>query len=305
MADDNQSKPQDQFTMQDPTKQYPKPDYPEQPQDAPGLAGEMTPRPDHGENTYQGFGRLKGRRAIVTGGDSGIGRAVAIAYAREGADVLIAYLPEEEADAREVIEQIEKAGRKAVGYAADLSIEANCRELIDKAVQELGGIDILVNNAGKQVAVEQLSDISTEQLTKTYATNVFAMFWLCKAALPHLPAGATIINTTSIQAYQPSPTLLDYASTKAAIANFTHGFAQQVISKGIRVNGVAPGPIWTPLQPSGGQPQDKIPSFGEQAPIGRAGQPAELAPIYVFLASQESSYITGEIMGVTGGQHLP
>lgn len=299
------NKPNDQFTMQDPTTQYPKPDYPEQPQPAPGLAKEMRPKPDHGEESYIGLGRLKGRKAIITGGDSGIGRAAAIAFAREGADVCIAYLPEEEPDAEEVKRLVEAAGRKCICYAGDLSVEENCTKLIDTALRQMGGLDILVNNAGKQTAVKDLADLSTEQLTKTFATNVYAMFWLCKAALPHLRPGSTIINTTSIQAYQPSPTLLDYAATKAAIANFTHGFAQQVVDKGIRVNGVAPGPIWTPLQPSGGQPQEKIPTFGQQAPMGRAGQPAELASIYVFLASQESSYITGEIMGVTGGEHLP
>lgn len=305
MADNDESSTTDQYKMQDPTKQYPGAGFPKQPQDAPGLAKDMTPKPDHGEDTYRGCDRLIGRKAIVTGGDSGIGRATAIAFAREGADVTIAYLPEEEPDAKEVLQLIEAAGRKGYGVALDLSNEDNCKQLITTAVQNMGGLDILVNNAGKQQAVDDIQDLSTDQLVKTFETNVFAMYWLCKYALPHLPAGGTIINTTSIQAYQPSPTLLDYAATKAAIANFTHNFAQQVASKGIRVNGIAPGPIWTPLQPSGGQPQDKIPSFGEQVPLGRPGQPAELAPAYVFLASQESSYITGEIIGVTGGNHLP
>lgn len=302
MPDD---KPKDQFTIQDPTTQYHNGEYEKQPQEAPGLASAMTPQPDHGEETYQGFGRLKGRKAIVTGGDSGIGRATAIAFAREGADVLIVYLPEEEVDAQETIAHITETGQKGIALPLDITDEANCQKVIDTAVQELGGIDILVNNAGKQTAVESISELTTEQIDRTFRTNVYAMFWLCKYALPHLPAGASIINTTSIQAYQPSATLLDYAATKAAIANFTHAFAQQVAEKGIRVNGVAPGPIWTPLQPSGGQPQDMIPSFGQQVPLGRAGQPAELAPTYVFLASQESSYITGEIIGVTGGNHLP
>jgi NAD(P)-dependent dehydrogenase (short-subunit alcohol dehydrogenase family) len=297
--------PGDQFTMQDPLTQYPRPEFPAQHQPEPGLASEMSPKPDHGEQTYKGFGRLKGRKALVTGGDSGIGRAAAIAFAREGADVVIAYLPEEESDAQEVLAHITEAGQKAVGVPLDISIEANCKALIDKAVEALGSIDILVNNAGKQVAVENLADISTEQFDKTFKTNVYAMFWLTKFALPHMPKGAAIINTTSIQAYQPSETLIDYAMTKAAIANFTHGLAKQLAPKGIRVNGIAPGPVWTALQPTDGQPPEKIPTFGEQTPMGRAGQPAELGPAYVFLASQESSYITGEIIGITGGQHLP
>lgn len=295
----------DQYKMQDPVAQYPKPKFPKQTQPEPGLAQDMRPKPDHGEESYKGFGRLKGRKAVVTGGDSGIGRAAAIAFAREGADVVIAYLPEEEPDAAEVLAHIKEAGVAGTGVALDLTTEENCKALIDKSVEAMGSIDILVNNAGKQVAVEDIADITTEQFDKTYKTNVYAMFWLTKFVLPHMPKGATIINTTSIQAYQPSAHLIDYASTKAAIANFTHGLAQQLAPKGIRVNGIAPGPIWTPLQPSHGQLEEAIPSFGEQAPMGRAGQPAELGPAYVFLASQESSYITGEIIGVTGGQHLP
>jgi NAD(P)-dependent dehydrogenase (short-subunit alcohol dehydrogenase family) len=295
----------DQFTMQDPTVQYPRPKFPKQKQDEPGLAKEMTPKPDHGEESYKGSGRLKGRKAVVTGGDSGIGRAAAIAFAREGADVVIAYLPEEEPDAKETLHYINDAGVKGTGVALDLTTEANCKALVDKAVEAMGSIDILVNNAGKQVAVKDIADISTEQFDRTYKTNVYAMFWITKAAMPHMPKGASIINTTSIQAYQPSPTLIDYASTKAAIANFTHGLAKQLAPKGIRVNGIAPGPVWTPLQPSHGQPEEKIPTFGEQSPLGRAGQPAELGPAYVFLASQESSFVIGEIIGVTGGQHLP
>ena len=294
-----------QYTMQDPVKQYPQPEFERQRQTEPGLAQAMVPKPDHGEETYVGTGRLSGRKALVTGGDSGIGRATAIAFAREGADVAIVYLPSEQPDADEVVSYIEKAGQKAVAIAADISQEQTCLDIIKQTVTDLGGLDILVNNAGKQIALDDLEDLTTEQLTQTYAVNVFAMFWLTKAALPHLPKGASVINTTSIQAYQPSPTLLDYASTKAAIANFTHGLAKQLAPKGIRVNGVAPGPIWTPLQPSDGQPQEKIPSFGNQVPLGRAGQPAELAPAYVYLASQESSYVIGEIIGVTGGQHLP
>lgn len=296
---------QDQFTMQDPTKQYPQPGFEKQPQSPPGLAKEMAPKPDHGESSYKGFGRLAGRRALVTGADSGIGRAVAIAFAREGADVALNYLPAEQADAREVVELVEKAGRKAVALPGDLESEPFCIKLIDAAIEQLGGLDILVNVAGKQKAVEDIANLSTEQFEATFRTNVFAMFWLCKAALPHMPAGATIINTTSIQSYQPSPALLDYAPSKAAITAFTHALAKQVVGKGIRVNAVAPGPIWTPLQPSGGQPQEKIPAFGSEVPMKRPGQPAELAPIYVVLASQESSFVTGEVYGVTGGNHLP
>jgi NAD(P)-dependent dehydrogenase (short-subunit alcohol dehydrogenase family) len=295
----------DQFSMQDPKGQYPPPPFPKQSQPEPGLAKEMTPKPDHGEESYKGLGRLKGRKALITGGDSGIGRAAAIAYAREGADVAIAYLPEEEPDAQEVLRLIQEAGVKALACPVDISVEQNCRDLINKVVKELGGLDILVNNAAKQVSIDKLADLKTDQLVKTFETNVFAMFWLTQEAFPHMPEGSAIINTTSIQAYQPSPNLLDYAATKAAIANFTHAFSQQAIEKGVRVNGVAPGPIWTPLQPSAGQPQEKIPTFGEKSPIGRAGQPAELASIFVYLASQESSYVVGEIIGVTGGQHLP
>ena len=291
--------------MQDPTKQYPQPKFEDQPQSAPGLAQDMVPKPDHGEESYRGFGRLEGRRAVITGADSGIGRAVAIAFAREGADVALNYLPSEEEDAKEVVGLVEAAGRRAVAMPGDLSDEAFCVKLIEQSRAALGGIDILVNVAGKQTAVKDIADITTEQFDKTFRTNVYSMFWLCKAALPHMPPGATIINTTSIQSYQPSQTLLDYASTKAAITAFTHALAKQVASKGIRVNAVAPGPVWTPLQPSGGQPQEKIPDFGAQVPLGRPGQPAELAPVYVLLASQESSYVTGEVYGVTGGNHLP
>lgn len=296
---------QDQFTMRDPRDQYPKPEFPKQTQPEPGLDKAMQPKADHGEQSYKGFGRLKGRKAIVTGGDSGIGRAAAIAFAREGASVVIAYLPDEEPDAKEVIDLLSGEGSKVVSFAGDLSQENECQRLIDFAVQELGGLDILVNNAAKQIAVETIAELSTEQFEQTFRTNIFATFWLSKMALPHLPPGATIINTSSVQAYSPSPTLLDYASTKAAIVAFTKGLAKQVAAKGIRVNSVAPGPFWTPLQPSHGQPEDKIPSFGEQSPLGRPGQPAELGPIYVFLASQESSYITGETYGVTGGSPLP
>jgi NAD(P)-dependent dehydrogenase (short-subunit alcohol dehydrogenase family) len=295
----------DQFTMQDPTKQYPQPEFEKQPQPSPGLAKEMVPKPDHGEESYRGFGRLAGRRALITGADSGIGRAVAIAFAREGADLAINYLESEEPDAREVVDLIEQAGRKVFALPGDISNESFCKRLIADSTEKLGGLDILVNVAGKQQSVDEIADLSTEQFEATFRTNVFAMFWLCKFALPHMPAGATIINTTSIQSYQPSPHLLDYASTKGAITAFTHALAKQVIGKGIRVNAVAPGPVWTPLQPSGGQPQEKVVKFGSEAPMKRPGQPAELAPIYVVLASQESSFVTGEVYGVTGGNHLP
>jgi len=291
--------------MQDPTKQYPVLDIPEQRQDEPGLDSKLTPKADHGQDTYVGHERLKGRKALITGGDSGIGRAVAIAYAREGADVAIVYLPQEQEDADEVVKLIKEAGQKAVAIPGDISDESFCQQLVKRTVDEFGGLDIIVNNAGKQVSVDDLANLETAQLEKTFATNIFAMFWIVKASLPHLPAGASIINTASIQAYQPSPTLLDYASTKGAIVSFTQGLGQQLAPKGIRVNAVAPGPIWTPLQPSYGQPMEKLTEFGKSTPLGRPGQPAELAPTYVFLASQESSYITSEVIGVTGGNHLP
>jgi NAD(P)-dependent dehydrogenase (short-subunit alcohol dehydrogenase family) len=291
----------DQFTMQDPRSQYPQPKFPEQPQDPPGLAKDMQPKPDHGEESYKGFGRLKGRKALITGGDSGIGRAVAIAFAREGAEVAINYLDVESPDAEELKALLEGEGKKLVCIPGDIKSEQFCNELVEKAVQELGGLDILVNNAGKQVAVKNFDDISTEQFDATYKTNVYAMFWITKAASKHLKPGAAVINTTSIQAYQPSGTLVDYASTKAAIKAFTQALGEQWAERGVRVNAVAPGPIWTPLQPSGGQPQDKIPDFGAQVPLKRPGQPAELAPVYVLLASQESSYVLGETYGVTGG----
>lgn len=294
-----------QYDIQDPTTQYPKADFPKQTQKEPGLAKKMTPKPDHGEATYKGLGRLKDRKALVTGADSGIGRATAIAYAREGADVVLNYLPEEQPDADEVIKILKKTGQKIVCIPGDISSESFCEELIEKSVEELGSLDILANIAGKQVSQQHISDITTEQFDKTFKTNVYSMFWLCKYALPHLPKGATIINTASIQSYQPSATLLDYASTKGAIVAFTQALAEQVAKDGIRVNAVAPGPIWTPLQPSKGQPVEALPEFGNNTPLGRPGQPAELAPVYVFLASQESSYVTAEIYGVTGGQHLP
>jgi len=293
----------DQYAMQDPTKQYPALNIPNQHQDEPGLDAKLIPQADHGQDTYIGHGRLKGRKALITGGDSGIGRAVAIAFAREGADVAINYLPVEQEDADEIVRLIEAAGQKAVPIPGDISDETFCRQLVESAAKKLGGLDILVNNAGKQVYVESLEKLETEQLRKTFEVNLFAMFWITKAALKHLPAGSSIINTTSIQAYQPSPGLLDYASTKSAIVGFTQGLGKQLAPKGIRVNAIAPGPIWTPLQPSYGQPPEKLVSFGQNTPLGRPGQPAELAPAYVFLASQESSYITSEVIGVTGGNH--
>ncbi|MDF5711897.1 MAG: SDR family oxidoreductase [Nostoc sp. S4] len=287
--------------MQDPRQQYPAPPFPQQPQPVPGLAQKMQPQPDHGEQSYIGCGKLAGRKALVTGADSGIGRAVAIAFAREGADVAIAYLPSEEADAQEVIELIEQSGRKAVALPGDITDEHFCQKLVTDAVQSLNGLDILVNNAGAQTSYPSISDITTEHFDKVMKTNLYALFWITKAAVPHLKPGASIINTTSIQAYQPSASLLDYAMTKAGIENFSKSLAKQLIEKGVRVNAVAPGPFWTPLQPSGGQTQDKIEKFGSEVPLGRPGQPVEIAPVYVLLASQEGSYITGEVYGVTGG----
>jgi NAD(P)-dependent dehydrogenase (short-subunit alcohol dehydrogenase family) len=294
-----------QYTKQDPTDQYAQPDInKDQTQPEPGLDSQLEPLADHGELTYKGLGRLKGRKALITGADSGIGRAVAIAFAREGADIALSYLPAEQSDAEDVVTEIEAAGRKAALLPGDISNEGFCEDLVEQAVEQLGGLDIVVNNAGKQVFIENIEDLTSEQFQKTFAVNVFAMFWITKAALKHMTSGASIINTTSIQSYQPSPGLLDYASTKGAITTFTKGLAGTLAEKGIRVNGVAPGPIWTPLQPSHGQPPEKLEKFGEDTPLGRAGQPAELASTYVFLASQESSYITGEIIGVTGGKPI-
>ncbi len=296
----------DQYTLQNPVTQYPGPEFEVQQQPEPGLTQDMdNPKPDHGERTYRGTGRLTGRKAIVTGADSGIGRAVAIAFAREGADVVLSYLPVEEADAKEVVALVEEAGRKAVAVPGDLTDEATCTALVARAVEELGGLDILVNNAAKQQAVEDIADLTTEQFDATFRTNIYATFWLSKAALAHMGPGSTIVNSTSVQAYTPSPVLIDYASTKAAINAFTKALAQQVAGKGIRVNAVAPGPVWTPLQVSGGQPKEKLPTFGEQTPLGRAGQPAEMAPAYVFLASPESSYVIGETLSATGGKPTP
>ena len=291
----------DRLKMQDPRHQYPEPPFDRQPQPVPGLASQMTPRPDHGEESYVGSGKLTDRKALITGGDSGIGRAVAIAFAREGADVAISYLPNEEPDAQEVIALIEQAGRKAIALPGDITDEQVCRKLVADAVAALGGLDILVNNAGAQGTQPSLGDISSEQFDHVLKTNLYALFWITQEAVPHLKPGAAIINTTSIQAYDPSQVLLDYALTKAGIVNFSKSLSKQMIEKGVRVNAVAPGPFWTPLQPSGGQTQDKIEKFGSTVPLGRPGQPVEIAPIYVLLASQEASYITGEVYGVTGG----
>ncbi|HCW99066.1 MAG TPA: SDR family NAD(P)-dependent oxidoreductase [Pantoea sp.] len=281
--------------------EFPKPSFPEQKQPVPGLASKMDPVPDHGETTYRGTGRLTGRKALITGGDSGIGRAVAIAYAREGADVAINYLPEEESDAAEVIELIKAEGRKAVAIPGDIRDEAFCQSLVKQAVDQLGGLDILVNNAGRQQFNESIRTLSTEDFDATFKTNVYAMFWITKAAVDHLPRGASIINTSSVQAYKPSDILLDYAQTKAAIVAFTKALAQQLGEEGIRVNAVAPGPYWTPLQVCGSQPQEKVKEFGASAPLGRPGQPVEIAPLYVTLASAESSYTSGQVWCSDGG----
>ncbi len=291
----------DRLTMQDPREQYPRPPFPKQPQPAPGLAERMTPEPDHGETSYRGSGRLAGRKALITGGDSGIGRAAAIAYAREGADVAIGYLPSEASDADDVIKLIEAEGRIAVALAGDVTDESWCRQMVEKAVEGLGGLDILVINAGHQQFREDVSQVSTADFDVTMKTNLYALHWIVQAAVPHLPAGASVITTASIQAYEPSAILLDYATTKAGIVAYTKALAKQLIEKGIRANVVAPGPFWTVLQPSGGQPQEKVQHFGEQSAFGRPGQPVEIAPVYVLLASQESSFTTGEVYGVTGG----
>jgi NAD(P)-dependent dehydrogenase (short-subunit alcohol dehydrogenase family) len=291
--------------LQDPATKYPRPPYPRQTQAWPGLAGKMDPRPDHGEKSYKGSGRLAGRKALITGGDSGMGRAAAIAFAREGADVAINYLPDEEPDAREVVALIQAAGRKAVPIPGDLRDAAFCRTLVDQAVSGLGGLDILVSNAGRQQSRPSILDITDEDFDATIKTNIYAPFYIFKAALPHLKPGSAIIATTSEQAYDPSPDLYDYAQTKAATMNFVKSLAKQLGPKGIRVNGVAPGPIWTALQVSGGASEGKVMTFGATAPLGRAGQPAELAGIYVRLAEDEGSYTTGNIYGAGGGQGQP
>jgi NAD(P)-dependent dehydrogenase (short-subunit alcohol dehydrogenase family) len=288
-----------------PTSNYPKPPFKGQSQPWPGLASQMDPRPDHGETSYKGSGRLKGRKALITGGDSGMGRAAAIAYAREGADVAINYLPAEEPDAKEVIALIKAEGRKAIAIPGDLRDEAFCQRMVAEAVRGLGGLDIVVSNAARQQAHASILDISTEQFDWTMKTNIYAPFWIIKAALPHLQPGSVIIGTTSEQAYDPSADLYDYAQTKAATMNFVKSLAKQLGPKGIRVNGVAPGPIWTPLQVSGGATQEKLKSFGGQTPLGRPGQPAELGSIYVQLAASDASYATGQVYGSSGGAGQP
>jgi NAD(P)-dependent dehydrogenase (short-subunit alcohol dehydrogenase family) len=290
-------------TQQNPTQQGPQPPYPQQKQEPPGLESEMQPRPDYGEESYQGSGRLPGYGTIITGADSGIGRAVALAFAREGADVLISYLSED-SDAQETARIVERAGRKAVLVRGDVGREDHCRQIVQRARQEFGRLDVLVNNAAFQMTHESIEELSPEEFDYTFRTNIYAMFFLSKAALPHMKEGGSIINTASIQAYEPSPTLLAYAATKGAIVTFTKALAKEAIKKGIRVNAVAPGPIWTPLIPST-MPEQSVEQFGQTTPMQRAGQPAELAPVYVFLASHDASYITGEVIGVTGGRPLP
>ncbi|MGZ3302194.1 MAG: glucose 1-dehydrogenase [Isosphaeraceae bacterium] len=287
---------------QDPREKGPKPPQPSQQQEPPGLESEMDPKPDYGEESYKGSGKLKGKAAVITGGDSGIGRAVALAFAREGADVLISYLSEE-SDAEETARVVEAAGRKCVTVAGDISEEAHCRAIINRAVKEFGKVDVLVNKAAFQMTRESIEEISSEEFDRTLKTNLYAMFWLTKAAVPHMPKGGAVINTSSIQADAPSPELLPYAMTKAAIQNFTGGLAQMLGKKGIRANCVAPGPIWTPLIPAT-MPPEKVKNFGKNVALGRPGQPAELAPVFVLLASDDSSYMAGATVAVTGGKPL-
>lgn len=294
----------DRSREQNPTEKYSQPEYPQQEQAHPGLESQMEPEPDYGERSYRGSGKLEGKATIVTGGDSGIGRAVALAFAREGADVLFTYLAEEESDARETIRVVEEAGKKAVAVSGDLQSESYCKEIIERAAEEFGRIDVLVNNAAFQMARGGIREISSEQFDRTFKTNVYAMFWLCRAAVEHMLEGACIINTASIEAYQPKPILLDYAATKGAIVTFSKGLAQELTSQGIRVNVVAPGPVWTPLIPAT-MPTEGVPEFGGSKPMGRPAQPAEVAPSYVFLASEDSSYLSGEVIGVTGGGLMP
>ena len=296
---------QEEAAMQNPLDKFPRPPFEKQSQAWPGLASRMVPRPDHGEDTYKGSGRLKGRKALVTGGDSGMGRAAAIAFAREGADVAINYLPAEEEDAREVVDLMQKAGVKALALPGDLREEDFCKKLVADAVAGLGGLDLLVSNAGRQQARDSILDLTSEEFDATMKTNIYAPFWLIRAAVPHMPPGSCIIGTTSEQATDPTPDLYHYAMTKAATTNYVRSLAKQLAPKGIRVNGVAPGPIWTPLQVSGGASMKKLVNFGGTTPMGRPGQPGELALIYVTLASEESSYTTGHVYGAAGGNGLP
>ncbi|MBA2934354.1 SDR family oxidoreductase [Sphingomonas sp. CGMCC 1.13654] len=290
---------------QDPTTKYPKPPFKPQSQPWPGLAGQMDPRPDHGETSYIGSGRLTGRKALITGGDSGMGRGAAIAFAREGADVVINHLPEEAPDAREVIDLIRQAGRKGVSIPGDIRSPDFCRQLVEQAVSALGGLDIVVCNAARQQSIPSILDVSDDEFDRTMKTNIYAPFWIIRAALPHLGPGSAIIGTTSEQAYNPDPDLYVYAQTKAATMNYVKSLAKQLGPKGIRVNGVAPGPIWTPLQVSGGASQGKLVTFGATAALGRPGQPAELAGVFVRLAEDDGSYTTGNIYGAGGGQGQP
>jgi NAD(P)-dependent dehydrogenase (short-subunit alcohol dehydrogenase family) len=291
--------------LEDPTKLYPKPPFKGQEQPWPGLASKMDPKPDHGEKSYKGSGRLAGRKALITGGDSGMGRAAAIAYAREGADVAISYFPTEQPDADEVLALIKQAGCKAVALPGDIREEEFCKKMVADAISQLGGLDILVSNAGRQQARESILDLSSEDFDATMKTNIYAPFWIIKAALPHMPPGSAIIGTTSEQAYDPSPDLYDYAQTKAATMNYVKSLAKQLGKKGIRVNGVAPGPIWTPLQVSGGATEEHLKEFGGKTALGRPGQPAELASIYVQLAAADASYATGQVYGASGGGGQP
>jgi NAD(P)-dependent dehydrogenase (short-subunit alcohol dehydrogenase family) len=291
--------------LEDPTSKYPRPPYKKQQQSWPGLAAKMEPPPDHGETSYRGSGRLLGRKALITGGDSGMGRAAAIAFAREGADVAINYLPAEEEDAAQVIALIRDAGRNGVAIPGDLRDEAFCTELVERAARELGGLDIVVSNAARQQEHQLITEITTEEFDATIKTNIYAPFWILRAAVPHLKPGATIIATTSEQAMDPSPQIYDYAMTKAATTNFVRSLAKQLAAKGIRVNGVAPGPIWTPLNIAGGAKPDHVVEFGQKTPLGRAGQPAELASIYVQLAASDASFATGQVYGASGGAGMP
>lgn len=293
----------DRYKMQDPRTQYPQPPFEAQHQAQPGLANKMDPEPDNGETTYIGSGKLKGRKALITGGDSGIGRAVAVAFAREGANVAIGYLPSEEADAQDLIAVMAKEGIKIVALPGDIAEEAFCKQIVTDAVAQLGGLDILVNNAGTMSSHKTLTEIDSAAFDRVFKTNVYAPVMITKAAMPLMQPGAAIINTVSIQAYDPSQNIVDYAMTKAALVAFTKGMVPQLMEKGIRINAVAPGPFWTPIQPTG-QPPESVEKLGSGVPFKRPGQPVEIAPLYVLLASQEGSYLTGEVFGATGGKGI-